>query len=825
MDRDVVVDDRQHRDVVRPERGATGGVREEEEHRLVTLGQEVAENRNVHDQLGRARREVHDLADRRVIQARRRGAVRRGEADGDHTVGEAQTPDRDANGAGRFADGERVRREVNRRVVVDDREDRRGLRAEHGRAGRQAQCEVHRLVTLDQRVVDDRDVEGLDRLGRVEGQRAEDARVIEARARRAVTGREVHAHDRVAVAAADDRDNRRRASLAHAVGVGREVEADVVVEDRQHRVGLRADEGRAHEAAEVEVHRLGRLDERVVDDGDIERRLRDTRREGERAVGRDVIEARRRGAIAGREIHGHEIVRRAGAQDRDERVARILDDRVTGRAELHRAVVIDNGDDRVGETRQRAAGEVEEAQVHRLISLGDEVVDDRHVEGLRDHVRAERERARDAGVIGLRRQRGAVGRLVLHRDRAGDAVGARDRDGHTAGVFVDEIIVRAEAEVTGAEVIIQNRQHRVDQRSEIRGARRCREVEENGFVTLDQHVVENRDRHREAVRTGEEHEVRHERNVIRARRRRAARQRRKRHRIGRRLRAGAHHHDGRRARVLRDIEAAGAEVELRVVIHNRQCRRGLRAQRGIGEIEQTEQHRAVHVRQRVIRHRHREGLHRRAGREDQRAVHRRVIHAAGRRTIPRRVIRADLARLATRARDRDRRHTAAFAYREVRRAELQRARARAIRAAINADHAVGDRAIELRETTRENDLVIERLNRDRRDEVVRAQAEVDRVINRAIRIDADHTILGTAVVIHEAARHDDLAIRLNRHREHRVIRAHAGIEREVQRAVGLEAREPAAGRSAHIQEVAADDEETVGLNRNRRDRRIRTRAR
>ena len=508
LEGNVIVHDGQEGRAVDAERRTAGGVRQEEEDGFIALGQEVAGDRDVHQLLGDAGREVHDHADRRVIQACRGRAVRGGEADGHRGVGHAQPTDRDVDRTAGLRDRVAVGREVDRRVVVGDGQHRRGATAEHRVAGRQTQRQVHRLRPLDEGVVKDRHTEGLDRLRGIEGQRAQRRGVVQSRAGRAVAGGVVDADHRVRVATADDRDDRVQAVLRDRVVRAREVEADVVVEDRQHRVGLRAEEARAREIAQVKQDRLRRFHQRVVNDADVERRLRHARIEGQRAVGQDVIQTGRRRAVAHRKLHRDEVVRRPRPQHRDERVGLVLQHRVGRLAELHHAIVVHDGDDRIGQAGQRAAGEVEQTEVHRLVSFREEVVSDRDREGAAEHPGAEGERVRHRRVVAARRGRRAIGRGVADRHGAREAVGARDGDRHRADVFIDHVIVRAEAEVAGAEVIIEDRQHRVDLRPEVGAARRVGEVEVHGFIPLDQEVLEDRDVHRHARHARQEHQVR-----------------------------------------------------------------------------------------------------------------------------------------------------------------------------------------------------------------------------------------------------------------------------------------------------------------------------
>ena len=129
-----------------------------------------------------------------------------------------------------------------------------------------------------------------------------------------------------------------------------------------------------------------------------------------------------------------------------------------------------------------------------------------------------------------------------------------------------------------------------------------------------------------------------------------------------------------------------------------------------------------------------------------------------------------------------------------------------------------------REAATDDDLAIGWLQQHRVDQIVRAEPEVDRRIDGAVRAAEPHDVIaGKAVVAGEVADRDHIAIGLDVNAGDVIVGTGADVER-VERAVWIEPREEVAGRGTVGGEQTADEDFAVGLNANRAHRTVEVRA-
>ena len=462
-------------------------------------------------------------------------------------------------------------------------------------------------------------------------------------------------------------------------------------------------------------------------------------------------------------------------------------------------------------------------QIHRLVRVGDEVVGDADVEGAHAEVAVRpRERAAREGVI-RPRQRRAVGRGVARAHRAKRAIGAHDGDRRHRARLGNAVGRLAEADLAGAELIIQNRQHRIGlarhrHRRAERRVRRIQQREQDRLRAVGERVVE--DENRERLRRGvavEPGQSAGGREIIAGTDGGAIR-RGVLHAVGVGRATEAQHGDRHRAAVLDHGVAGHAEVRVRVVVENRQRRARGTAQHAHARA-QIQQHRAVHVRARGVDDGDREVRAHLAIGEREHVAHAHVIRARHRRIGAagnRHVGHRQLAHQAAGTINRDHRDRTIFGNRVRRRGVSQRARTGVV-AAIYAHQIRLRNRIKRGERTAENNPAILELHQRRLDVLIRARAEVDARIQRAAGRQAGRATARDAVHIRESAADHEATVALHRDRVHVIIRPRR--ERaEVHRAGEAHPREVrAAGRS----ELAADNEirrATEHLNRHIRHR-------
>ena len=124
-------------------------------------------------------------------------------------------------------------------------------------------------------------------------------------------------------------------------------------------------------------------------------------------------------------------------------------------------------------------------------------------------------------------------------------------------------------------------------------------------------------------------------------------------------------------------------------------------------------------------------------------------------------------------------------------------------------------AVERGEAAANHDLLdaVARLEQHRRDEAVRARAEVDGRIHRAINVQAGEAVAGDPGATREITGQHDLSVRLQRDRVHRVVQA-AGDGRgegHVRRTIGVETDHIVVRQSVVGGEETADQNLAVGL--------------
>src|SRR5262249_26275140 len=84
-------------------------------------------------------------------------------------------------------------------------------------------------------------------------------------------------------------------------------------------------------------------------------------------------------------------------------------------------------------------------------------------------------------------------------------------------------------------------------------------------------------------------------------------------------------------------------------------------------------------------------------------------------------------------------------------------------------------------------------------------------IESTISIESSQVIAHLTDGVGEGAAYDDPAVRLHQDSPHRTIQTSARIEGEIERAIGIEARQTAAQRSVNAGEIAADQDPAIGL--------------
>ena len=415
-----------------------------------------------------------------------------------------------------------------------------------------------------------------------------------------------------------------------------------------------------------------------------------------------------------------------------------------------------------------------------------------------------------------------VDRGVIHRHRARAADGARHRDRREAGGLEHGQRVGRETKRPFAAIIVDDDQCGVrEPTGEREAGRRIRDgqTERDRLVTLDEQVVNNRHRERRAgLAVGELHRRGYLRE-IRALRRSAVGAGEDIDREIFHQAARAQHRDERAAGALDHVVNRGAEAHEAVIFLDQNRRARDRIERHAAEgVRQIQQDRAIRGNEFVVDQTDRERRGGLAFREDENVRgQREIIRVRNRRAADDVHRRVDLIRGAARARHDDDGVRSTLAHLIQRRAEGQRAAAE-IRAAEEPREMVVSRAVEPRERAAQENLPIG-LHRQRRDEIVRAGAEVERRVERAVRIQPREAAAADAIHARERAAEDDLAVRLQGERRDGIIRARASVEAGVERTIGIQAHHAAdvrlQQRATRRGEIAADQNFSIVLNRHR----------
>ena len=771
-------------------------------------------------------------------------AIEGGEITGDKSTAVGRHADRVHRAVESRAEHIRTIDRPGRRLVIDDA-DKRGVQPERRAAGGAAQRDAEHAVAVLPRIVDERDVEaGVGHpVGEHEGHHGvgviEERRAIgpaRERAGRQVKRRNLHRNGaREAIGARDREQGVGAAALQRAEQHLRKAQragAGILILNDQRGSERHAHTRAARRIEQGQRHRFVPIDKRVVDDRHREglhRRVEVVPHEPA-LHGRVVVRAR--GPARNRRVgHAHQASVPTDAQHLNGRHAAVLRDRVIGAREdevaVNQDVVVRDRQHRaVLETQERAAGWIQQGDVEGQVARGHAIRQHRDAKRFRHFTIGKRHRAARGQIVRARARRAVAGD-VLDRHHAGAAAGAHDRDEclDRVGAFRHAEISRREIKNSGGEIIIDDRQEGIgDARHD-----RAGEVGEDQLdclVALDQTVVE--DRHAEGFHRfphGESHRPAHG-QIINIGHRGAIGAGRKedRGRPGAAVRPrDADDRDARPDRLAHAV-THGTESEEPIVIDDVQDRVGLPAGRGPDKRRQREVQRAIRVDNQIIDDRHRQRLQRLAFREHQRRVGRKIMHAVGRGGAVRGgQKRPGLALGAADAPHGDRDGARGFRDRIIRTGELDRTRA-GNRPAVDAREIIARLAVEAGEAARDDDLVI-RLHRERRNEVIRAGAGVDGRIGGAIEIQPREPPARHAVVVREIAAHENLAVVLQLDRVHRVVRPVATrIEGRINLAIHIEAREitdRVGRRGARVADKGtADQNAPVGLHHDGPHRRV-----
>ena len=341
--------------------------------------------------------------------------------------------------------------ELHHAVIVQDREHRRA-QADDRPARRAAQCEVHRLVAVHNRFIDDWNCEGFG--GGVPvgpAERPIDRRVTDVRSGTAAGGGVVDRHRTEQAVGADDGDGSHTAGhvFVYRVTVRAEVQragGELVINDRQHRRRLRAEPRRRAaypvRVREREHHRPVAIRDGVVNDRHQEGLRHHAVPEDQRAAdvgifGRDS--GGRRRAVARGEVHGDDAVGAEGADDGDDGVVAILVHAEGRRLEDQQTVVVRDGHrGRCLRAERGPARGSAQCQDHRLVALGRDIVNVRDREGLAIDPGAEGQRVRHAHIVHPVHRR-AVGGVGQHANRVRQAPEAAHRDRGIRGLTEREV--------------------------------------------------------------------------------------------------------------------------------------------------------------------------------------------------------------------------------------------------------------------------------------------------------------------------------------------------------------------------------------------------
>ena len=233
-----------------------------------------------------------------------------------------------------------------------------------------------------------------------------------------------------------------------------------------------------------EPERFVGLKQIVAEDFQRDGLARFTGAEGDGAVGGRVVIARERGHVGRVEADRAGVEGRAGANHGDGDVGRVraihLGHAVRGGREGDDGRVV--GVDGHGEIRdggQRGVGRRAQAHEEVFLVLRQRVIDHGDGEGVRGHAGSEGEQSVGADVIAAR-QRGGVGREVIHGDGGVRHASADDGEGDEVGILRDDDVRADEAHV--ADVVIRDVGGGIAEVE--RAHRRIAQGDEEGFGTF-----------------------------------------------------------------------------------------------------------------------------------------------------------------------------------------------------------------------------------------------------------------------------------------------------------------------------------------------------
>ena len=836
----VVVEDRHGGRAERTERGDPGGLRvaQEDGEGFVILRQRVVPDDHAEGLGGFAGGKGQASAVGLVITRGERGAVGGSEIHRDRGGVGAGAQHRDHGRTRGLADEEIGRREEEAAVVVEDGQEGGVGEAQLHAVGRERiqQAQIHGAIAVHGGVANDRHEDVAEDFAGAKGERVGEAGVVAAVGGRAVARGDLERDRRVRVAGPHHEHMGVARVFIHDEAVGAEGEDHVVVHDGEDRVGHGSERRTEARIEEGQADLFVRLEPRIVDDGHQEiggLHRRDVARpcggEDERTVGDEIVNARDRGDVRHDEVHGGAAAVQARAPDGDDGIGLAFTDPEGGGRKLEATAeddIIHDGQRRRRQPEGRATGRVREREVQRFVALDQLIRENRHGEGLDDFAVREGQRALREDEVHIRPAHhaadGPVGhrdRGVIHRHRARAAEGAHHREGRGPAGLEHRERVGGEAEGAAAAVVINDDQGRV---GELTGERKTSERGGDGqpegdrLVALDQAVVG--DRHGEGgagLAVGERHGGQDHREI--------------RPGEGGAVGAGgdidrqvldhaarAHDRDDGVADILGDAVNRGAEAHETVFFLNQN--RGVRDRVEDGtaaRIGQVQHDGLVGPDDVVVEQPDRKiggGLA--FGEDEDVGGQGDVINVRNRRPAGDVERHGDLAERAARAGYDDHRVRGALADREHGLAERQRAAAEIV-AAQQPGEVVVRRAVETGEGTAQQNLPVA-LHGQRGDQVVRARPDIQRRVQRTVRVQAGDAAAADAVHVHKGAAEKHLAVRLHGDRRDRVIRTRAGEEAGVERAIGIEPHDAARvgleQRSASGQELAAHEHLAIGLN-------------
>ena len=293
----LVVGDKEHGVADRTHGGVRAGRTEHQRHRLIGLGFQIIEDRHVDDGVGLAGVEIHGQARVGEVLRRARAAIGGDEEDADRVVGATKTVDDDFGHAAVLRKPEQVRRERERRVVVLDEERGAALATQRHAARGVGEEEQDGFRRLDQRVIDEGQAEGLERLSGRETKRPVGAEIVRTARRRAREDAVIDGGCGVGAASAQHGDDSRSGVFIHMIAGRGELERAVIGND-DHGCASTG-HGVARSRQESDDNGFSNFLLRIIQRNDVHQDGVGSRRDGDDAVrpqGHVVVAAARRPA-------------------------------------------------------------------------------------------------------------------------------------------------------------------------------------------------------------------------------------------------------------------------------------------------------------------------------------------------------------------------------------------------------------------------------------------------------------------------------------------------------------------------------------------------